>query len=301
MSKQKGKYARKNDYLFKSFAKQKQSKENYIINAVYSRINNKELKPVTQQCIRIGKKYSKIDLFFPQLNIGIECDEAYHKKRKERDAKRTIEIKDKLNAVVLNQHEYKEIRVDATLSYEKLFKKINKVASIIKKKCKGIKWETQEQAIKRIKKSDIVKISDNITYKNHDEVCELFGIKARPRRGGEILNNDYHIWFPKLAIQDGNGKWKAKDKKWDNRLNKDWDTIIETTNRGIRRKRGKMDNFWKTCKRLTFAKTKDLEGVNGYRFIGVFEYSAEYKETRIYKKTADKFYISKEKKKKKQI
>ena len=60
MSKQKGKYARKNDYLFKNFAKQKQSKENYIINAVYSRINNKELKPVTQQCVKIGKKIEKL-------------------------------------------------------------------------------------------------------------------------------------------------------------------------------------------------------------------------------------------------
>ena len=293
MSKQKGKYARKNDYLFKSFAKQKQSKENYIINAVYSRINNKELKPVTQQCIRIGKKYRKIDLFFPQLNIGIECDEAYHKKRKDKDAKRTIEIKDKLNAVVLNKKEYKQIRIDATLDYDKLFEKINQVANQIKKKCRNIKWESHEETLKRIKKGNVVKINDNITYKTHDEVCELFDIKARPRRGGEILNDNYHIWFPKLAIKDENGKWKAKDKKWNNKLSEDWKTIIETTNKNVRRKRGKNDNYWKTCKRLTFAKTKDLEGTTGYRFIGVFKYVCEDGETRIYNKLSDKFVISK--------
>ena len=293
MSKQKGKYSDKNDYLFKSFAKQKQSKENYIINAVYSRINNKELKPVTQQCVRIGGKYRKIDLFFPQLNIGVECYEAYHKKQKEKDEQRTVEIADKLNAIILNKNEYDQQIIDATLSYEKLFKKINQVANHIKKKCKKLKWESHEETLKRIKKSDIVKISDNITYKTHDEVCELFGIKARPRKGGEKLNDKYNIWFPKLAVQDENGKWKAKDKKWDNRLNDKWDMIIETTNKETRRKRGTEDNYWKNCKRLTFAKTKDLEGTKGYRFIGVFEYSGEVRETRIYKKVDDKFKISK--------
>lgn len=293
MSKQKGKYVDRNDYLFKSFAKQKQSKENYIINAVYSRINNKELKPVTQQCVRIGGKYRKIDLFFPQLNIGVECYEAYHKKQKEKDEQRLVEIADILNAVILNKKDYDKQIIDATLDYEKLFKRINQVANHIKIKCKKLKWESHEESLKRIKKENIVKINDNITYKTHDEVCGLFDIKARPRRGGEILNSNYHIWFPKLAVKDENGKWKAKDKKWNNKLSEDWKTIIETTNKYVRRKRGKNDNYWKTCKRLTFAKTKDLEGTIGYRFIGVFKYVYEDGETRIYNKISDKFVIFK--------
>lgn len=290
MSKQKGKYARKNDYLFKSFAKQKQSKENYIINAVYSRINNKELKPVTQQCVKIGKKYRKIDLFFPQLNTGIECYEAYHKKRKEKDAKRTEEIKDKLNAAVLNK-KYKQIIIDATLDYDQLFSRINQVANKIKKKCRNLKWESQDETIKRIKKSNTVRISDNVTYKTHEEVCSLFGLSGT-QKGAKILNDKYHIWFPKLAVQDENGKWKAKDKKWSNKLSEDWKTIIETTNKNVRRKRSKRDNYWKTSKRITFAKTKDLEGTVGYRFIGVFKYVYEDGETRIYNKLSDKFVIS---------
>lgn len=231
-------------------------------------------------------------MFFPQLNIGIECDEAYHKK-KDKDKERDIEIAEKLNAVVLNDRNYKPIRIDATLSHEKLHKKLNKIAAFIKKKCKKIKWLSQKETIMSIKKDGIVSINDNITYRTHDEVCELFDIKARPRRGGEILNEKYHIWFPKLAIQENNGKWKAKDKKWDNRLNKDWDIIVESTNRGIRRKRSKNDFYWKNCNRLTFAKTKDLEGRTGYRFIGVFKYSQEMRNTRIYKKISDKFKISK--------
>ena len=292
MSKQKGKYALKNDYLFKSFAKQKQSKENYIINAVYSRINNKELKPVTQQCIKIGKKYRKIDLFFPQLNIGIECDEAYHKKRKEKDAERTVEIKEKLGAVVLNKKEYKQIRIDATLDYDKLFNRINQVANKIKKKCRELKWETQVATIKRIKKRGEVRISDNVTYKTHEEVCSLFDLTGT-QKGAKILNDKYHIWFPKLAVQDENGKWKAKDKKWNNKLSEDWKTIIETTNKNMRRKKSNRDHYWKTSKRITFAKTKDLEGTVGYRFIGVFKYVYEDGETRIYNKISDKFVISK--------
>ena len=34
-------------------------------------------------------------------------------------------------------------------------------------------------------------------------------------------------------VKDENGKWKAKDKKWNNKLSEDWKTIIETTNKNI--------------------------------------------------------------------
>ena len=94
-------------------------------------------------------------------------------------------------------------------------------------------------------------------------------------------------------MQDENGKWKAKDKKWSNKLSEDWKTISETTNKNVRRKRSKRDNYWKTSKRITFARTKDLEGIVGYRFIGVFKYACEEGETRIYNKLSDKFVISK--------
>lgn len=147
-------YDDKNDYLYRTFAKNKQQKENYVINAIYSRINCKELKPVTQQCIRFEgtKKYYRIDLFFPQLNIGIECDEVYHKNQILRDEKRTEDIKDKLNSIVLQKNKYILYRIDATLSYNELYDRINKVALEIKGKCKKIKWLTFDEQLKEIRK-----------------------------------------------------------------------------------------------------------------------------------------------------
>jgi len=69
----------------------KKDYENYIINAVWNRVTQRikndsvlkdlqyDLKPVSQQFIRKSdnERYF-IDLYFPQLNIGIECNEHHH-------------------------------------------------------------------------------------------------------------------------------------------------------------------------------------------------------------------------------
>ena len=262
-----GKYDDKNDYLYRTFAKNKQQKENYVINAIYSRINCKELKPVTQQCVRFEgtKNYYRIDLFFPQLNIGIECDEAYHKKQILRDEKRTEDIKDKLNSIVLQKDKYKLYRIDATLNYDKLYDRINEVASKIKEKCKGIKWLSFEERLKVIKKRGILEVADNLTFSTHEEICSLFGIKARFMRGSDHPNDNYHIWYPKLAIFD-EGKWTPKGK-WDNRLNDNWDELVSYGNHDNSKSH---DKKWWTARRLVFAKTIDLEEK---KVIDLLEYS----------------------------
>lgn len=276
-------YDDKNDYLYRTFAKNKQQKENYVINAIYSRINCKELKPVTQQCIRFEgtKKYYRIDLFFPQLNIGIECDEVYHKNQILRDEKRTEDIKDKLNSIVLQKNKYKLYRIDATLSYNELYDRINKVALEIKEKCKKIKWLTFDEQLKEIRKRGILEVADNLTFSTHEEICSLFGIKARFMKGSDHPNDNYHIWYPKLAIYD-DGKWAPKGK-WDNRLNNNWDELVSYGNHS----NINYDKKWWGAKRLVFAKTTDLEGKRGYRFIGVFKIIKVTKHKHFHKKIAN--------------
>ncbi|WP_406835471.1 AbaSI family restriction endonuclease [Lactococcus lactis] len=57
--------------------------ENYVLNAIWNRLGNLNIKPVSQQFIRNeGKNGYFIDLYFPQLNIGIECDEVHHQSSK---------------------------------------------------------------------------------------------------------------------------------------------------------------------------------------------------------------------------
>ena len=65
-------------YLAKTLSRTKRKDfENYVVNAIWNRINDPRLVPVTQQFIKDqdGNHYN--DLYFPQLKIGVECDEGY--------------------------------------------------------------------------------------------------------------------------------------------------------------------------------------------------------------------------------
>jgi len=84
----------KRDYLYHMFSHRTadKDKENYIINAVWQKIDSIDLQPVTQQYIRRPNgRYALLDLYFPQLNYGIECDEAYHQDNTMNDLNRFAE------------------------------------------------------------------------------------------------------------------------------------------------------------------------------------------------------------------
>ena len=60
--------------------------ENYVINAIYQKVNNPNLKIETQKEIVLDNGYRPlIDMFLPQLNIAIEVDERQHAGQKEHD------------------------------------------------------------------------------------------------------------------------------------------------------------------------------------------------------------------------
>ena len=77
----------KREYLIKTLSRTKRKDyENYVVGAIWHRINNLEIKPVSQQYVkRNDGKYALLDLYFPQINVGIECDEAYHEHNTEPD------------------------------------------------------------------------------------------------------------------------------------------------------------------------------------------------------------------------
>lgn len=55
--------------------------ENFIVNAIYTKVGNPELMPVTQQYVRNpndSRRYYLLDLYFPQINFGVEIDERQH-------------------------------------------------------------------------------------------------------------------------------------------------------------------------------------------------------------------------------
>ena len=82
----------KRDYLVRTFSRTKRKDyENYILNAIWHKLDRSDIQPVTQQFIkRSDGKYALVDLYFPQLNIGIECDEAHHIANELSDTNRTL-------------------------------------------------------------------------------------------------------------------------------------------------------------------------------------------------------------------
>ena len=70
----------KQEYLYRMFSHhtKDKEKENYVVNAIWQRLDDLNIKPVTQQYVHISKsnRYALIDLYFPQINYGVECDEA---------------------------------------------------------------------------------------------------------------------------------------------------------------------------------------------------------------------------------
>jgi len=88
--------------------------ENYVINAIWNKLNDPELKPVSQQYIQKpdGGHYF-IDLYFPQLHIGVEIDEAHHlfAENQKSDKERTATIFDVIRQVTLKESEILRVSV----------------------------------------------------------------------------------------------------------------------------------------------------------------------------------------------
>ena len=71
----------KTEYLIKTLSRTKRKDyENFVINAIWNRVGNNDIKPVTQQYVfnSTNNEHYFIDLFFPQFNLGIEIDERHH-------------------------------------------------------------------------------------------------------------------------------------------------------------------------------------------------------------------------------
>ena len=124
----------KQDYLYRMFSHHTKGKEkeNYVVNAIWARLDDLNVKPVTQQYVRRPNGYALIDLYFPQINYGVECDEAYHKDNTLKDAAREIDLQTALSAC--SEDGLTIRRVDATLDADALHARIREIVCEIKQK-----------------------------------------------------------------------------------------------------------------------------------------------------------------------
>ena len=270
--------------------------ENYVVNAIWNRLNNDSLEIVTQQYIydREKRKYYFIDLYFPALKIGIECDEAHHLNEEniKSDKEREASIYDVLHEI--DSDGYTPIHINVTKTYKEVKCQIDNAVQQIEEKIKEKKdkkeldeWEIQTAEEYYSKESEIT-IYDKVGFKSIKQACNiLFATgyietsKGRtktcftPRREIFLKSKykDYMVWFPPLAIRDENNELIAATKTdWKNQLINNGKELIQ--NKDNEKLLGSKHDL---KKRIVFAKFKDPLGDKGYKFVGIFELEKDYK------------------------
>ncbi|MGY0694956.1 AbaSI family restriction endonuclease [Virgibacillus sp. FSP13] len=269
----------KRDYLIKTFSRTKRKDyENYILTAIWHKLNNMDLKPVSQQYIRRKNgNHALMDLYFPQLHIEVEVDEAYHQDNKEADQLRMDDI---ISAV--NEESIKDflcLRIDASKSIEVINERINEVVSIINDRASKtpLKWLTYEEELNQLKQQEYLSIYDDISFMYIKDIANtVFGKNSKGYQKSYFrVKDNLWLWCPKLSITvDGDAKSAAGG--WLNFLAEDWSYIDEShQDRGIveERKRKYMEEVNLGRVRAVFAKYKNNLGFNRYRFVGVFKSS----------------------------
>lgn len=282
-------------YMFNVRTKNK-AYENHIVNMIYCKVNNQELMPVTQQYVKDindVRKYYFIDLYFPQINFGIEIDEIHHfnEENKINDTEREEYIKTAIECDIrripiytningkLKQRDYTEIVNDVDKIVEEINHRINAIG--------GVKWESNEDKKIQLLSGANPKfdIKDNIYFNTINEILNIFN-KRGFRRCYYALNKKYYLWVPTLTIDFENNKIK---EKFNTLLSEDNETITE-----ISLKRDFPDyNKQENTKRIVFLRTKDIFGKNKIKFIGVYELTNYITpQKRIYKRVMSNINIS---------
>lgn len=278
----------KRDYLYRMFSHhtRNKEKENYVVNAIWGRLDNLNIKPVTQQYVRRANGYALIDLYFPQINYGIECDEAYHQDNTLRDSEREIDLMLALSSC--SEDGLVIRRVDATQNVEALHDRIREIVSEIRSLVERQgnhldPWLSPEEKWGQIKKHGSLCVEDTFSFKTIAEICKkCFGKPEgyKIQRCFFQVGDNIMIWCPKLAIKQPDGTVKSQSKGWVNELSSDWSAITEYNEHTSHIK----EVSFPERPRIAFAKSKNERGEDAYRFLGIYQFLEAKNGKNIYRR-----------------
>jgi hypothetical protein len=293
-------------YIVKSLSKtNRKDYENFIINAIWHKLSNPNIEIISQQFVKNNditdnRSHYFIDLYFPSLNIGIECDEPYHLGANQslRDSQRSISLQDILYSIKSNNYEQIRIKIFGTI--EEVNDQINTAVDKIKKRIQDLNpaaWSIQSSA-EYFENKKYISINDRIGFKSINEVCNTLYNAGRkednkgatrsyftlPKFTNTELEN-HKLWFPKLAIkindEFGNEILRPATRTgWTNQISQDGTIITEWNENDIPYKNDKK-------RRVVFIKYKDSLGFNEYKFAGVFEFFEKIDDRNIYKRCSE--------------
>ncbi|PRS26194.1 hypothetical protein C6W19_25870 [Bacillus sp. RJGP41] len=284
----------KREYLVRTFSRTKRKDyENYILNRIWNRLDRLDLKPVTQQYVkRADGKYALLDLYFPQIHLGIECDEGHHKSNALNDEMRTLEIGKMFQAV--KENEIRIERIDATESIETIHTKIEEIVQLINKMAsnsKIIPWSEDLDYAELAVKNGKLTIYDDYTFRTITEAMRCLGKNYKAiQRAYWKFNEQYMMWFPQLSFDTGKGK-VSNARGWINVFNQNWTEIEE------RRMESDYTPYNLTegtqRDRITFMKVKDpVFGTYKYQFVGIFKWDRIEDNRVIFKRIADEIDLT---------
>lgn len=282
------------EFLKNTFAKtNKKSYENYVLTAIWHKLNNTDIQPVTQQYVKSknGSHYF-IDLFFPQLHFGIECDEQHHQTElnQKKDKEREADVFDVLFAENISDNNL--FRISIKNSFDDLNKQINDCVSAINQKIgegNFDKWKSPDEKAEKVLKEKRLTTDENVVYRTISQLSKCFGrnYENGTQRGYYKLNDQYQLWCPHLAIKKKGMLMPGTKSDYLNEISKDGEIITEFNIN----ESNHIDHPER--ERVTFAKSKNVLGEYGYRFVGVYKYSHNDVYGRlVLKRTSKEFNLS---------
>lgn len=289
-------------YLAKTLSRtNRKDYENYIINAVWHRLGDRSIKPTSQWHVRNPEGWHLIDLYFPQINFGVECDEGHHKQTRASDEAREITLIEVLSAD--NKYPYTPFHIDVTMPHDQIERRIDECVETINQLVKTrreagdlAEWLDRTPS-EYFKHQQVVSTHDDILFPTIvSTVNALMQSDAKAYQQGYFtpkgLDPAYKFWFPQLEVAG-----KAQARGWHNSLSQDgqviteYNTVIKNNppNEEYRATREFLD-----YKRVVFAKVQDpVTNVRAYKFVGVFRLHDITKDgVRTYHKIADEFDVS---------
>lgn len=253
--------------------------ENYVINQIWVKVEDFGLYPITQQYVKRSNGYALIDLYFPQINFGVEVYEEHHQHIIESDEMRIEDIFSSISDIsiaIIKEDNYESVKTQIENTVKEIKNKVIESGPF--------EWEDNWKEKEYLKKLSIAKnkrkleVSDFISFKRVQVTNDIFNMnlsKGFLQYGKSFfkLSDKEYIWFPHLT----------KQKDWENIISDDWNYIYERyigNDEKIKNTKILPDDLI----RYTFAKYQDSLGEISYRFIGVFMKNETRDRTEIHKR-----------------
>lgn len=245
------------EYLVATFSDRTRGKkyENFVVNHIWHALGDPDLRPVTQQYVNrraastgVGlanlarvkndgdetdTRHAFIDLYFPQLHLGVECDEAQHFSSGEAraaDGQRTNDIARvipdylELRVSVVTDAEGNVVEPNAILStldevVEQIRERKRAVAEGAFDWSTGLKpWDADRKDWEQARDAGVLRVSDEWLFAHNGEIRRLFGRgnpegKASTFQTNFRLDDTFAVWCPTLSEADADGRYRSTNSK----------------------------------------------------------------------------------------